>query len=99
PDRYLYLISTDRPLHVANCRFLVRECGTDVVGLHNVSPVCEVRNCQFVGAMRSCLTWWCRPGGRLSLHNCVALTRSGGLTFSDLSADLTDVSLDISNNT
>src|SRR5262249_15288327 len=43
-------------------------------------------------------TWWCRPGGRLSLSNCVALT-SGGMTFSDLWGGLADVSLDISNNT
>src|SRR5262249_4241862 len=44
------------------------------------------------------LTWWCRPGGRYSLHNSLALT-TGGMVFSDLSGNLKDVSLDISNNT
>jgi hypothetical protein len=98
PRQYVSLISNDGPLHVANCRFLVRECGFDVVGLLNTAGSCDVRNCQFVGAMQNYLIWWCRPGRRLSLHNCVALTR-GGLTFSDLRGGLNDVSLDISNNT
>jgi hypothetical protein len=100
PDRYLRLILAPRAsLHVANCRFVVKGDNADVIVLANASATCEVRNCQFVGAIHGCLGWWSLAEGHLLLDNCLAVCPGHGVNFSDRESDLNGVSLDVTNNT
>jgi hypothetical protein len=100
PGRYLRLILAPRaPLHVANCRFVVKGDNADVIVLAYGSATCEVRNCQFVGAIHSCLDWRAHTAGRLVLDNCVAVGPGHGVSFSDRETDLDTVSLDAAQNT
>jgi serine/threonine protein kinase len=58
------------PLRVANCRFVVRtEPGTAALWADD-SPLCELRNCQFVlGRLCRSVDWVCPNAGRLVWEN------------------------------
>src|SRR5439155_20960501 len=63
------IIYSFAPLYAANCRFVSTQ-------IHNcisaVSPVCELRNCEFLGPDGTTLIWSARQSGaRLVIANCL----------------------------
>lgn len=68
------VVARDAPLYVANCRFFVRSPGqrTAIACINAAgSPICEVRNCLFLGVGGSGVRWYCPGSGRLTIHNSV----------------------------
>jgi serine/threonine protein kinase/WD40 repeat protein len=86
------------PLHVANCRFVAfRDC---VAVWAAWSPVCEVRNCEFLSDGQFARVDHLLPhGGRLTLANNVMLGGDYGAAFHYAHSDLADAAVELTRNT
>ena len=66
------ILATESPLYIANCRFVLRgqSLVSPIAGIAAlVSPLCEVRNCLFVGSGGPGIRWTCIRGGQLLIDN------------------------------
>jgi hypothetical protein len=69
------LVACDEaPLRVANCRFLSKPAYI-ALGLEG-SPLCEVRNCEFIGTHCAVDWYHCPPGGQMVVDNCLVRGRT-----------------------
>jgi WD40 repeat protein len=93
------VMSADRaPLRATNCRFVAfPDC---VAAFADWSPLCEVRNCEFLSYGQFARVDHRLPhGGRLILGNNVMLGGDFGVAFHHAQADLADVAIELTGNT
>ena len=99
--RYPILVRAwNKELSVSNCRFLLNTSFREWNGvIESRSPVCTVRNCQFIGTQSTAaLAWNCPPGGRVKMENCVS--GAGDLMLLNRwGSDAKDVSIQVRQNT
>ena len=82
------------PLYIANCRFVTHKSTGQPGGVNCIvsltSPVCEIRNCLFLGSGSPAVGWRCAAGGRLRIRNCASadFTLLGARTTSPPPASL-----------
>ena len=70
------VLSRKAPLHVANCRFLMK--GHSPKTLFADGDLLQVRNCEFVGGDGPIAVYWsCPQAGRLVMENCIQTGQYG----------------------
>jgi hypothetical protein len=92
------LFAQRAPLRAANCRLVgYPDCAAI---LTDWSPVCELRNCEFLGDGRFARADHYLPhGGRLVLANNVMLGGEFGAAFHYAQPDLADIAVELTRNT
>jgi len=90
--------SRQAPLFVANCRFLLKSPGAGI--LAEGSPVCAVRNCEFLDTGQSVgqVGWTPPDTGRLTLENSVG-SGDAGLSIWLCRRAFADMSVRLAHNT
>jgi hypothetical protein len=82
------LVYSFAPLYAANCRFVSTQINNCISA---VTPICELRNCEFLGRDGSTLIWSARTlSARLVIDNCV---NSAGPIIMGYDTDTRDIQL------
>jgi hypothetical protein len=86
------------PVRAAHCRFVAFPDRVAVTA--HESPLCELRNCEFLSAGQfACVDHLLPRGGRLILANNVMLGGDLGAAFHHRPPDLADVAIELTRNT
>lgn len=88
------------PLHLANCRFLLKGSGPSIAVQGVESPRLVVRNCMVAGAPEVSGFMWVRPPrGQMTVENCVIAAPNSALIVRQIGFDSGGSSVRIDRNT